>query len=123
MTADYYVVVTNTIKGENVGIDTASVTSKTVKVTAKEPTTGSSGITFTGSATISIKKGAQLNLKSMINNPDGILLIYKSSNETITTVDENGIVRGGSKAGKATISVYTYDNLTKPAITVSVTIA
>jgi hypothetical protein len=82
----------------------------------------SAEISLIGATTISVKKGAKMDLASKISNPDGVTLVYTSSNASIASVDGNGIITGGAKTGKATINVYTSGNLSKPVLTVSVSV-
>ena len=77
-------------------------------------------ISFTATnSTIRIGKDLQMKLKLTPSNASTDTLEYKSSDETIATVNQNGIVTGVS-AGKVTITIY--DSFTDTEKSVNLTI-
>lgn len=70
-------------------------------------------------STIRIGKDLQMKLKLTPSNASTDTLEYKSSDETIATVNQNGIVTGVS-AGKVTITIY--DSFTDTEKSVNLTI-
>lgn len=94
--------------------------STTITVSVVEETIPVTDVTITGSSSVTVGSSIKLTVKFTPDNATNKKITWKSSNNGIATVDQDGVVKG-VKSGTVTITVTTEDGNKTATKTITVT--